>query len=711
MVVFRVFFLSLVFSISLLPSYTFSEKTSVALYQLAGDGVEVSLTNVIANRISSELINLGVYKVIDRTEMNKALQPRGLQSGGSCDDAICLAKIGKILEVERIISGSITKIGTLYTINLRVLNVSTSEIIYTVNADCEGSISTLLGTTSQNLAQKLVLGKATSLPLQSVTSGSTSTQSPTNNTKPQQTNNSNQDILTSTEASQVASTAEAGKYERKAVSFVDAIYLMGSAVKSINEEQASYTISKIKEKLTLSRFDYNPLPDVLIDDFVNQANSMPDLSLENLTKLMDTTLVPKILKIVDMQKELRAQSYTTEAQRNSFYATKAKEYGFTAVELAKIMNSSFIYFPVMQSYSFTDSDGKCKAIAKVGIVWYRIVVRNGSAKAKLVVSKMTTSLAMAKNNKTYHTLEGPQDAATFCFHSLVKNAARNLLVATQEMPEFRLSGQVIDKDEGVVGFNLGQKEGILVDDKYNITEFEEKEDGSIVQNNHGWIRVTDVADTSSKSGYKSLGKIVAGEPMVGVVISEFPRIPIDVAFKVRTFAPVTELGDKVLSLGMGGQVDARYNVGRYIHISQLYLGVGYGVGIGNKSSRMLDIKSVSIQNLDILAQKRFQVGRVSLAIDVGMISQAISISQTDVFFPTIDYQGIGGFGGFSFGIALSPSFVLELGGRWESVIADDKLKVFAPLESKGFAAHLCLNWSPPALPFDPVDMVRGLAGF
>jgi hypothetical protein len=71
---------------------------------------------------------------------------------------------------------------------------------------------------------------------------------------------------------------------------------------------------------------------------------------------MDEVVVPKVLEIVDLNKELRAQNYTSEAQRNSFYATKAKEFGFTDVELAKIMNSAFIYIPLVSNFSAKEND-------------------------------------------------------------------------------------------------------------------------------------------------------------------------------------------------------------------------------------------------------------------------------------------------------------------------------------------------------------------
>src|SRR3989339_37281 len=230
-------------------------------------------------------------------------------------------------------------------------------------------------------------------------------------------------VLDSKEAEQTAATTEAGKYERKSVTYINALWLMDKKAKELTAEQVTYTLDKVKAKIMMERFDYNPLPDAFIADFVAKANAMEALTIDNIAALMDSTIVPKILAIVDLQKELRAQHYTTEAQKNSFYATKAKEFGFTDVEIAKIMNAAFIFIPVAANYKSSCSSNNCSGSMDVGILWYRISTKGEKPVAKLVVKKMTGSMGMAKNKKTYMSEGQAVDATVFCFRSLVKNAA------------------------------------------------------------------------------------------------------------------------------------------------------------------------------------------------------------------------------------------------------------------------------------------------
>jgi hypothetical protein len=304
----------------------------------------------------------------------------------------------------------------------------------------------------------------------------------------------------------------------------------------------------------------------------------------------------------------------------------------------------------------------------MGVVWYRITTKGEKAKAIKVVAEMSSTMGMAKKNRIYGTSDGPLASPKFAFRSMVKNGARNILAATQSMPEFRLSGQVLEKDEGYVGFDLGKKEGIRVDDKYDICEFEEKEDGSIVQTKSGWVSVSMVADSNSKEGYKSKAYIVSGDPMTGAVLSEFPRIPIDIAIKFRTSPPADSIDNA--SMGMGLQLDARYNLGRKFGVQQLFLGVGYSIS--------------SAGGWELFASKYFRFAGPFTAGPEAGFSLALG----------------GAFVGLDVGYALSPTFKAEIGGRYE-------LSESYP----GVSIQAGIIWSPKALPWDPWDFFRGRLGF
>src|SRR3989339_1897745 len=214
-------------------------------------------------------------------------------------------------------------------------------------------------------------------------------------------------LLGSAEAQQAAATTEAGKYERKSVSFINMLYPLDASTRSMPSEYDKMALARIREALTMERFEAIELTPALTADFIAKANAQGDLTLDEIAKIMDETLVPKILAIVDLKKEMLAQNYTTEAQRNSFYATKAKEFGYTDVTIAKVMNSAYIYLPVAKNYwprtSFLNfpASRKNKVKVELGVLWYRISTKGEKAQAKLVAKEMTTSSGTAYANNFF----------------------------------------------------------------------------------------------------------------------------------------------------------------------------------------------------------------------------------------------------------------------------------------------------------------------
>ena len=61
-----------------------------------------------------------------------------------CNSAECAVQIGQLLGVQAMIAGDIGKVGQTYTLDLRMVDVSTGKIIKTHNEDYKGEIDGLL---------------------------------------------------------------------------------------------------------------------------------------------------------------------------------------------------------------------------------------------------------------------------------------------------------------------------------------------------------------------------------------------------------------------------------------------------------------------------------------------------------------------------------------------------------------------------------------
>ncbi len=133
-------------------------KLNIAVNELKPQGLDKSAAGIISDRIRSELINTGVFRVMERTEMETILKEQGFQHTGVCDDQSCLIEVGQLLGVDRMVAGSVGKIGSIYTISLRMINVATGEILFTVNEDCDCPVSKVLSKSTANIAVKLAQG-------------------------------------------------------------------------------------------------------------------------------------------------------------------------------------------------------------------------------------------------------------------------------------------------------------------------------------------------------------------------------------------------------------------------------------------------------------------------------------------------------------------------------------------------------------------------
>ncbi|CUS90977.1 hypothetical protein JGI7_01500, partial [Candidatus Kryptonium thompsonii] len=72
--------------------------------------------------------------------------------------------------------------------------------------------------------------------------------------------------------------------------------------------------------------------------------------MDELKSDVEYYLAPELIKILDINKEMRALALVTEAERNSFIATKAKSLGISAEKVERIMNSGYVVVPFIKKY-------------------------------------------------------------------------------------------------------------------------------------------------------------------------------------------------------------------------------------------------------------------------------------------------------------------------------------------------------------------------
>jgi hypothetical protein len=547
---------------------------------------------------------------------------------------------------------------------------------------------------------------------------------------------------------------EAGAYERKSVSFINALWLVDESVRNLPPDDVRKILDGIRLGLMLERFDYNPLSARIVGRFIRKAgeidfaavDSLPlkkkprvpgakkkfvdiirdkisgsqgtDAILDTMASVMTSTLVPEIMRVLERTRDDRAVKLLTEQQKNSFITDKAKELGITSVELRRVMNSAYVFVPLIRNYSLKkDDDGLLECAYELGIIWFRIITKNNVTKAVPVLSTWTSTSGYAKPGRRYVTAKGFLKSEDFAFQSALNNGARNLLCATQAIPEFRLSAQVQEKSGTRVGFSLNKSDGIKVDDKYQIAEFTENDDGTVSQKNNGWVCVRHVADSADEAKKMSSAKIIGGRPSVGVVLSEYPRVPIDInlSFMWSTY--------KIDSVDAGAgafgyNIEAMYNVGRVMKIPQLFLGFSIGNGWGSADgaisyySYLMGDLSVPLSRaecsyLDFALLKKFYAGRFVFFLRPAFRIETVTVFDED----DTKYENRAGCfnprGGFE--IAASPALNLRFEGGYK--ISGEATEDNFTVNHSGLTIGVGFVYSPPSLPFDPFDYLRAKVGF
>ncbi len=132
-----------------------SSENRIAILNLDAVSISNEESITLTDRLRSELVNSGSFTVIERSEMDEILIEQGFQQTGCTTDE-CAVEIGKLLNINRICGGSVGKVGSLYTVTLRMIDVETGQILITVIEDCQCPIEQVLTSSMKNITQKLV---------------------------------------------------------------------------------------------------------------------------------------------------------------------------------------------------------------------------------------------------------------------------------------------------------------------------------------------------------------------------------------------------------------------------------------------------------------------------------------------------------------------------------------------------------------------------
>jgi curli biogenesis system outer membrane secretion channel CsgG len=128
-----------------LPSPPPGLKLTLSVMDLnVTSGLSPQEVSMLTDKLLNEFVGTKYYKVVERSKRDEILKEQGFQQSGACDQGACLVEAGQLLGVQKMVGGTIGKLGVMYVVELRIMDVKTGEIDQAFSRKYTGDVSNLL---------------------------------------------------------------------------------------------------------------------------------------------------------------------------------------------------------------------------------------------------------------------------------------------------------------------------------------------------------------------------------------------------------------------------------------------------------------------------------------------------------------------------------------------------------------------------------------
>ena len=134
--------INLIILLSVLVSIIFSQKT-IAVLDFDANDVSKSNVRALSDRLREELFRTKKYRVLERGLMEEIMKEQKFQLSG-CVSTECIVEVGQLTGVQKMVGGSVSKVGSVYSVSSRIIDVETGEISNMSSYDHTGDMGELL---------------------------------------------------------------------------------------------------------------------------------------------------------------------------------------------------------------------------------------------------------------------------------------------------------------------------------------------------------------------------------------------------------------------------------------------------------------------------------------------------------------------------------------------------------------------------------------
>ena len=427
--------------------------------------------------------------------------------------------------------------------------------------------------------------------------------------------------------------AQEGKYVRKSISTSGVLWNNEPDIPHIRDINMNIHAHIVVENLFLDRFDYNILPENTLTRFYNSIKRESNLNINRLGEIINKTLKKDILSILNDPEvqRLRGRELLSETDIQRFAAVKAKSFGMTAEKLEVLLNTAYIYMPYIDEVEYDKDPDMHYYDLKGGILWYKIVVGPNGSSGVILVKKIKAEgfggeSISGKNyftlNKKYWKTNNYETA----FHDALNSFYYNLSVKTKELIDFKLKGQVEEVGSRKAYINLGNKEGLHLDDMFFLMKAVESEE-EIKYERVAVMRVNKTGNNlGSRNERTKLKKVYGKKIKPGLIAVEHPRFGEEYEFNLRYMTNYNFKPDGFES-PMNGALGIRllfgFNLAPVKGISQYYEEIE--LYLDNLTSSNLNNNHVAWEFGAFYNRKRkFGFGRSYVGLGLGAGANAIS---------------------------------------------------------------------------------------
>jgi TolB-like protein len=134
-----------------------TEQITLAVSDLAAQGVKKSEATVISEQLRAELMKSPRIRLIERSQMQEILKEQGFQQVGCTSDA-CAVEVGQLLGVKNMVVGSVGMAGSYTVLSVRIIDVGNGNIMVNESIRTKGGIDQVLESGIEDAAAKLRAG-------------------------------------------------------------------------------------------------------------------------------------------------------------------------------------------------------------------------------------------------------------------------------------------------------------------------------------------------------------------------------------------------------------------------------------------------------------------------------------------------------------------------------------------------------------------------